>query len=82
MDIKIYRVVAQYPVDEVDGDMCSYQTWETFFNDMFPTRVSAIRKAQKIHSKCNCYVEVTRLSVTEQGLKDRKLIYKLYYGNN
>ena len=79
MDKMVYKVEAKYIIDKVDEDMCSYQDWETFFDDMFPTKVSAIRKAQKIRSKCNCYVEVTRLSVTEQGLKDRKLIYKLYY---
>jgi hypothetical protein len=41
--------------------------------------VSVIRKAQKIHSKSKCYVSVFRVVITEKGVGEKKLIYKLYY---
>lgn len=82
MDKTVYKVEAEYIVDKVDDDMCRYQDWEVFFSDIFSTKESAIRKAQKIRSRCNCYVRVTRISITEKGIGNKKLIYKLYYGNN
>ena len=82
MDKTVYKVEAEYIIDKVDDDMCRYQDWEVFFSDIFSTRVSAISKAQKIRSKYNCYVYVTRIFITEKGIGEKKLIYKLYYGNN
>ena len=79
MDKTVYKVEAEYIIDNVDNDMCRYQDWEVFFSDTFSTKESAIRKAQKIRSKCNCYVCVTRISITEKGVGEKKLIYKLYY---
>lgn len=79
MDITVYKVEAEQVVNKVDDDMCRYQDWEVFFSDIFSTKVSAIRKAQKIHSRYNCYVHVMRVVITEKGVGDNKLIYKLYY---
>ena len=82
MDKTVYKVEAEYIIDKVDDDMCSYQDWEVFFSDTFSTKESAIRKAQEVRSKYNCYVRVTRISITEKGVGDKKLIYMLFYGND
>ena len=79
MDITVYKVEAEYLVDKIDEDLCRYQDWEVFFSDTFSTKVSAIRKAQKIRSRYNCYVRVMRVVITEKGVGNKKLIYKLYY---
>lgn len=79
MDKTVYKVEAEQVVDKIDEDLCHYQDWEVFFSDTFSTKTSAIRKAQKIRSKRNCYVRVTRISITEKGVGEKKLIYKLYY---
>ena len=77
MDKTVYKVEAEYIIDKVDDDMCRYQDWDVFFSDIFSTKVSAIRKAQKIRSKRNCYVRVTRISITEKGIGNKKLIYSI-----
>lgn len=51
MESKIYRTRVVIYTDDVDMDGCPIWRDETIFDDLFPTKVSAIRMAQKRFAK-------------------------------
>lgn len=76
MEYKIYNVIAERIEDKTDMDYVNYKSYETFFNDFFPSKVSAIRKAQRLASKFDCYVRVVLVNITERGAERQKIIYR------
>ena len=79
MEITLYRVIAEREVEEWDADRVPYITSERFLDDLYPTKIDAIRVAQKTHSKRICYVRVLRIVIGKRGEQSSKLVYKKLY---
>ena len=76
MEYKVYQVIADRIEYKPDMDGIYYESYEDFFNDLFPSRVSAIRKAQKLASRFDCYVRVLLVKITERGKERGQIVYR------
>ena len=73
--VKAFKVVAWRDFTDYDCDRCPYENSEIFYENIYSTKVAAIRRAQKIFSRRNCRVYVYRLAIGEHGVSDEKRVY-------
>lgn len=71
---KVYNVVAEWEVELPDMDGIYHMEFEKFFDDIFSSKVSAIKKAHELASKYVCYVRVIEAIISEKGLTYNKTI--------
>ena len=76
MEYKVYNVIAEWETEVPDIDGIYHEDFEQFFSDTYSSKVSAIRKAQKLASKYICYVRVIEVVISEKGMTFNKTIYR------
>ena len=78
MECKVYKVVAEHEVELPDMDGIYYKDFEKFFEDMYSSKVYAIRKAQKLASKHVCYVRVSEIVISVNGVIGNRVVYRKF----
>ena len=85
MKYKVYVVRFLKEFSDVDMDMCPTTSTETTFENIYSSRVAAIRQAQRRFAKSNVghytlsvQAAVRSYIISEKGMNEGKRIYNLY----
>lgn len=80
MEYTVYEVCAERKVISLDIDGVPYEDYERVFDDLFSSKVNAIRKSQQLFDRREAdWVVVTRVSITEKGMRrGKKSIYRKF----
>ncbi len=70
MEFTIYRVHAERKVTSWDIDNIPYDDYEEVLNDLFSSKLEAIRKAQQLFDRGKAdWVRVSKMIVAEKGVR-------------
>lgn len=87
MDCKVYSLRIQAEDQELDMDMCPVTTCKTVYEEIYTSRVEAIRQAQRRTEKLfrhypAVHTAVWFFCIGPKGMYNGRRVYHIYKSNN